>query len=233
MEYQFPSGWLKFDIAAEGSGDVLPLTWISLGPTEAPTPMGFLPFLGLIPVVVIVLALVGAVIYRRRVKQRETLQTPPDVQHRRGEWSIALDDAGARMPWLYRLIGIREIDLTAATQSGRVPAKTVDVDRQRIDAVSTARTSSTAKLKAGSANPVSGSPENGPSGFRTAIRPSSTGGWNPKGGDADALPAGTATAPARTRRRVPAVRLDDLSRRVDRPARVSTVQPGIPGRSAS
>jgi len=65
MVYQFQSGWLAFDVSAEGS-DTLALTAISLRPTTAPVVLGFIPVGIAIFVGVAVLVVIGVVIYRRR-----------------------------------------------------------------------------------------------------------------------------------------------------------------------
>jgi hypothetical protein len=114
MVYQFPSGWLEFSIASEGSGGSRALTWISLRPTAAQASVAFLPLLGLIPAVVIVLALIGTVIYRRRIGRRDALRTTPEERARRERWSSTIENAGAQEPWLYRLIGIRHVALNSA-----------------------------------------------------------------------------------------------------------------------
>jgi hypothetical protein len=114
MVYQFPSGWLQFDIASEGSEGARTLTWISLQPTAAQASVGFLPLLALIPLVVMVLTLIGTVMYRRRIERREALRTTPDERGRRARWSMSIENAGTREPWLYRLIGIRRVALNSA-----------------------------------------------------------------------------------------------------------------------
>ncbi len=112
MVYQFSTGWLELSIASEGRDDARTLTWISLQPTAARgTVDGFVPFLTFIPLVVMVLALIGIIIYRRRAAKRERLETTPEEQQRRQHWSIALGDIGGRTSWFDRVVGIRRITL--------------------------------------------------------------------------------------------------------------------------
>ncbi len=102
---------MAFDIAAEGRDDAPALTWISLRPTEVPVAAGMAPIMLAFPIIILGLALVGVVVYRRRVERREALQTTPAMHEQRHAWSVLL--VGAATPWLYRFLGIRRIELTA------------------------------------------------------------------------------------------------------------------------
>jgi hypothetical protein len=112
MVYQFPSGWLEFDIAAEGRGDDLELTAISLRPGAPPAPaFAFLPLLIAVPAAVTALVLIGRLIYRRRSARREALEMPSEEQARQQMWSAVLEEAGTRTSWFFRLLGIRRVEL--------------------------------------------------------------------------------------------------------------------------
>jgi hypothetical protein len=67
MIYQFQSGWLEFDITAEGSDDRLALTSIRLQPTVPPVAFDPTPILFAVPIIIgIGLVVIGVVVYRRR-----------------------------------------------------------------------------------------------------------------------------------------------------------------------
>jgi hypothetical protein len=65
MAYQFQSGWLEFDVSAEGS-DTLAFSAMSLHPTTAPMAIEYLPALFAVPVVIVAAVLIGIAIHRRR-----------------------------------------------------------------------------------------------------------------------------------------------------------------------
>jgi hypothetical protein len=114
MMYRFRTRWLKLDIASEGSNGIRTLTWISLQQTTAPASVAFAPALAAIPVVVIIAILIGVIVYRRRVEKQNAARTTPEERDRRGSWSIAIAQIGARTFWLYRIAGIRRFVLASA-----------------------------------------------------------------------------------------------------------------------